>query len=279
MWERPPGGTRNVISALNFLDWQRENAVFETIAAGTNSLLRMTTTSGPVEVKGGRVSAGYFDLLGVRRGCRSDVRRGRGSPGPRPCRGAEPPILASRFRRILEIVGRAIQLDGEPYTVIGIMPAGGPFDRGWAQLWYPLAFSAAERTRNYHWLRATARLKPGVTFEQAQANMDAIGARIARDYPDSNKDWGVHVDRLTDVLVGSDLRTSLNVLLAAVGLLLLLGCANLANLSLARGTAREREVVVGAALGASRGRILRQFLTESVVLPLPGARSASPSAT
>jgi putative ABC transport system permease protein len=176
----------------------------------------------------------------------------------------------SRFSADPEIIGRPIQLDGQPYTVIGILPAGGPFDRAWAQVWYPLAFSASEHTRNYHWLRATARLKPGVTFEQAQANMDAIGARIARDYPDSNKDWGVHVDRLDDVVVDGNLRTSLDVLLAAVGLLLLLGCANLANLSLARGAAREQEVLVRAALGASRGRILRQFLTESVVLAATG---------
>jgi putative ABC transport system permease protein len=154
--------------------------------------------------------------------------------------------------------------------VIGIMPADSPFDRTWAKLWRPLAFAPEEMTRDYHWLTAIARIRPGVTFEQAQANMDAIGARIARDYPHSNKDWGVHLDRLTDVAVGADLKQSLRVLLGAVGLLLLLACANLANLSLARGTNREREVVVRAALGATRGRIFRQFLTESVVLSLGG---------
>jgi putative ABC transport system permease protein len=125
-------------------------------------------------------------------------------------------------------------------------------------------------TRNFHWFGAMALLKPGVTVEQARAEMNAIGARIAHDYPDSNKGWGVAVDPLADTIVGKQLRTSLYVLLAAVGMVLLIGCANLANLTLARSTAREREVAIRASVGAGRWRLVRQFLTENVLLSAIG---------
>jgi putative ABC transport system permease protein len=133
-------------------------------------------------------------------------------------------------------------------------------------MWRPLAFAPGERTRNFHWLQIPAPLKSGVTLEQARARMDAIGARIAADYPDSNKGWGVSLVPYADSVVGPQLRSSLYVLLSAVGMLMLIGCANLANLTLARGTAREREVAVRAALGAGRARIVRQLLTENVTL-------------
>ena len=125
-------------------------------------------------------------------------------------------------------------------------------------------------TRNFHWLTSFARLKPGVSLEQAKANMNAIGARIEKDFPDSNKNWGVVTERYGDTLIGPDLRTALLVLMTATGLVLLIGCANLANLALARGVSREREVAVRAALGAGRWRLVRQFITENVVLSLAG---------
>ncbi len=125
-------------------------------------------------------------------------------------------------------------------------------------------------TRNFHWFGALARLKPGVTLKQATAQMDTIGARIAQDYPDSNKGWGVTIDPFADTVVNTQLRQSLYVLLAAVGMVLLIGCANLANLTLARGTAREREVAIRASLGAGRWRLVRQFLTENVLLSICG---------
>jgi predicted permease len=137
-------------------------------------------------------------------------------------------------------------------------------------VWRPLAFEPSNMTRNFHWLTSFALLKPGVTLEQARANMNAIGTRIEKDFPDSNKNWGVVTERYGDTLIGQDLRTSLLVLMTATGLVLLIGCANLANLALARGVSRGREVAVRAALGAGRWRLVRQFITENVLLSLCG---------
>jgi predicted permease len=131
-------------------------------------------------------------------------------------------------------------------------------------------FEAKDMTRNFHWFIAYARLKEGATIEQARAQMNIIGDRIAQLYPDSNKGWGVAVDRLADRIVGDQLRQSLYILLGAVGAVLLIGCANLANLTLARGTSREREVAIRASLGAGRWRLVRQFLTENILLSLTG---------
>ena len=179
-------------------------------------------------------------------------------------------MWAGRFGSDATLVGRTLTLDGEPYTVIGVMPQGSAFDRGFNDMWRPLAFKPGELTRNFHWLVVYGRLKAGATLDAARAQMDTVGARIARDYPDSNKDWGVTIDRYADVFIGPQLRGSLLVLLSAVGVLLLIGCANLANLTLARGTARDREVAVRAAIGAGRGRLVRQFLTENVLLAAAG---------
>src|SRR5205807_1673987 len=158
------------------------------------------------------------------------------------------------------VIGRSITLNGQPHIVVGVLPPGGAFDRAFAQIWRPLAFEPQNMTRNFHWFGAFAKLKRGVTLKQAGAQMDAIGARIARDFPDSNKGWGVTIDPFAETVVGAQLRQSLYVLLSAVGMVLLIGCANLANLTLARGAAREREVAIRASIGAGRWRLVRQFL-------------------
>ena len=179
-------------------------------------------------------------------------------------------LWVNQFGADPAVLNRTILLDNVPHTVIGILPAGSAFDRAFNQLWRPLAFEPSNMTRNFHWLTSFALLKPGVSLDEARANMDAIGARIEKDYPDSNKNWGVVTERYGDTLIGPQLRTALLVLITATGLVLLIGCANLANLALARGVAREREVAVRAALGAGRWRLVRQFITENVVLSLAG---------
>jgi putative ABC transport system permease protein len=268
--EKPPRGDRNGISTLNFLDWQKDNAVFEFMAAQTGGGATLTGSGEPVQLRGARVSAHYFDIFGIR------VERGRTFLPDEDQRGKDHVVILShvlwvnQFGADPSIVNRTILLDNEPHTVIGVLPAGSAFDRAFNQLWRPLAFEPSNMTRNFHWLVSFARLKPGVSLQQAQANMSAIGSRIERDFPDSNKGWGVIVERYADTLVGTDMRTALLVLMTATSLVLLIGCANLANLALARGVSREREVAIRASIGAGRWPLIRLFLTENVLLSLCG---------
>ena len=268
--EKPPGGGRNGISTLNFLDWQRGNTVFEYMAARTGGSVTLTGINDPVQLRGSRVSARYFDIFGVKAAIGRTFADGEDQPGKERVAILGHPLWESQFGSDPNVIGRSILLDGAPHTVIGVLPGGGVFDRWYSQIWRPLAFEPQNMTRNFHWFGALAKLKRGVPLEQARAQMDTIGARIARDYPDSNKGWGVAVDRFSEVLVGRQVRTYLYVLLAAVGMVLLIGCANLANLTLARGTVREREVAIRSALGAGRWRLIRQFLTESLLLSVCG---------
>jgi putative ABC transport system permease protein len=270
VWEKPPNGLRNGVATANFLDWRNENDVFETMSAVTGSMMTLSGAGETKRIQTARVSAGYFDVFAAR------ASLGRTFVGDDEQAGREQVVVLSNkiwqsvFGADPAVVGRSMLLDGQSYTVIGVMPGTSAFDRGRTDVWRPLVFGPGERARNYHWLQVQARLKPDVTLEQARARMEPIAARIARDYPAIKKDWGITIDRFSEMSVNPALRQSLNMLMAAVGMLLLVGCANLANVALARGTAREREVVVRAALGANRMRIVRHFLTESLLLSLTG---------
>src|SRR5262245_57991606 len=151
------------------------------------------------------------------------------------------------------------------------MPSGSVFDRMVSfQIAKPLAFTPAERSAELHWLTAVARLNRDVTIEEAQKQMTTLAAELAKEHPATNSGMGIKIERISDILVGRDLRTSFYVLFAAAGLVLAVGCANLANLALARGIARSKEVAVRAALGGGRGRLVRQFLTENVLVSVMG---------
>jgi putative ABC transport system permease protein len=268
--EKPPRLARNNISTLNFLDWQKDNEVFEFLSAQSGQQATLTGGDEPVQLRGGLVSAGYFQVFGVRPALGRTFLPGEDQPGKNHVVILSHELWTTQFGADPGIINRTIALDGQPHTVIGVLPAGGAFDRAFNQMWRPLAFEPANMTRDFHWLVAFARLKDGVSLEQAQANMTAIGTRIAAEFPASNKDWGVVVERYADTLVGTELRTTLLMLISATGFVLLIGCANLANLALARGVSREREVVVRASLGASRWHLIRQVLTESVLLSIVG---------
>jgi putative ABC transport system permease protein len=270
VWEKPPGGGINVVSALNYLDWKAQSDVFESMAAVTGGRMTMTGRGDPQQLRVGRMAAGYFDVLGVHAAIGRTFAPDEDEPGKQHVVVLSHRTWANTFGGDRNVVGSTLTLDGAAFTVIGVLPEGSPFDRGANQMWRPLAFSPGERTRNFHWLQVVARLRSGVTPDQARAQLDAIGGRIAADYPDSNKGWGVSLVKYADSLVGPQMQSSLYVLMGAVGMLLLIGCANLANLTLARGTSREREVAVRAALGAGRARLIRQFLTENVLLATVG---------
>ncbi len=268
--EKPPGGGRNPISALNYLDWQRQNTVFEYMAAQTGGSVTLSGNTEPAQLRGTRVSPHYFDIFGIRPVLGRTFAAEEDQPGKANVAVLSHLLWETQFGADSGIIGRKITLDGQPYDVIGVLPAGGAFDRAYSQIWRPLVFEPANLTRNFHWLTSFALLKRGITLQQARSQVDGIGARIAQAFPDSNKDWGVTVERFTDIVIGPGLRRSVLIMMAAVGMVLLIGCVNLANLMMARATSREREVAVRASLGAGRWRLVRQFLTESVLLAVCG---------
>jgi putative ABC transport system permease protein len=268
--EKPPGGGRNGISTLNFLDWQKDNSVFDFMAAQNGGSTTLTGRGDPIQLHAAHVSPHYFDIFAAGTAMGRTFAADEDQPGKSNVALLSHSLWATQFGADPQIVGKTILLDGEPTSVIGVLAAGSAFDRAYNQIWLPLVFKPSNMTRNFHWFGSFARLKRGVTLEQARTQMDTIGARIAHDYPDSNKGWGVNVERYADILVGQQMRQQLYVLLAAVGMVLLIGCANLANLTLARGTSREREVAIRASLGAGRWRLVRQFLSENIILSVAG---------
>jgi putative ABC transport system permease protein len=269
--EKTPAGAINGITTLNFLDWQRENTVFDALAAQSVRSVTLTGVDQPVQLWGALVSAGFFEVFAVKAAIGRTFAQDEDQIARHLVVVLSHNLWQSQFGADRGVVGRTIMLNEEPHTVIGVLPQGGAFDRGsFPQLWRPLAFKPENMTRNFHWFSAVARLKPGVTIEQARANMEAIGGRIAQAYPDIKKGWSIDVTPYENILVDADLRRSLYVLLGAVGMVLLIACANLASLSLVRGLARTREIAIRASLGAGRGRLIRQFLTESILLSLTG---------
>ena len=270
--EKPPRGERNGISTMNFLDWQKDNTVFDFMSAQSGDAVTITGGSEPVQLRGGLVSADYFKVFGIEPALGRAFLPGEDQLGKHQVAIISHIVWVNQFGGDPSIVNRTVLLNNEPHTIVGVLPAGSAFDRAALQMWRPLAFKPSNMTRDFHWLTSFARLKDGVTLAQARANMDAIGKRIENDFPASNKNWGVIVELYADTLVGpqNQSRTIVLMLFSSTGFLLLIGCANLANLALARGVSREREVVVRASLGAGRWDLIRQFLTENVLLSVCG---------
>jgi len=270
LWEKPPRGLRNGIAAANYIDWTRQSKSFESMAAVTGATMSYSGGGEPRSLRAALVSAPYFDVYSVKAVLGRTFAKDEDEQGKDKVAVLTHRLWMKQFGGDQALVGRSIRLNGEPYTVIGVLPGGTEFDRSSMDLWLPLAFPP-QVARDYHYLGAVARLKRGVTVEQAQAEMSSIAAGIAERYPKEKKGWGATVDRYLDRLVGPQLRLSLQVLMWAVVAVLLIGCANLANLLMARATLRSREIAMRMALGAGRGRVVRMLMTESLLLSALGA--------
>jgi putative ABC transport system permease protein len=257
------------VSYPNFVDWRQQNHSFEDIAIYQEGSYSLVGAGDPEQIPGARISQGLFETLGV------PPKLGRSFTAEEDRPETNNTVLISdslwqrRFGSAETVIGQSLTVNGKARTIIGVMPAGFKFPER-AELWVPMALNETLFKRTDHGLSSIARLRPNVTLAQAQAEMNNIARRIEAQNPVTNEGLGVNVFSLRDRLVG-DYRYALLILLGVVAFVLLIACANVANLLLARSSARHKEFALRAALGASRARIIRQLLTESALLSLLGA--------
>jgi putative ABC transport system permease protein len=263
------GGNRNGIAAGDFLDWQRQNTSFESIAAWTGRSLSLSTGSQPERIQASAGTPQFLHVLGQPFLLGRDFLPEEGQLGKDHEAILTNRLWQERFGGDKKIVGQQVRLNGEQYTIVGVLTPGAT-DRVQSQIYIPLAFKPEQINHEFHWVLAMARLKAGVTLAQARADMESVTANIAKEYPKSNQGWSATVEPLQNDFLDRNVKQALWMMLGAVGFVLLIACANVANLLLARGTARQSEIAVRAALGATRKQLFAQFLTESLALATIG---------
>jgi putative ABC transport system permease protein len=270
-WGKCPLCEHGAISPSDFVDYRAQNRSFEHYGARAvgDSLFNLTGTDKPIQITGSMITAGFFDALGVQ------PRFGRGfTLSDEKTTDPDVVILShhlwqERFGGDPDIIGKSIALDGKTRTVVGVLANDMPVLTQ-ADLWFPAPFeNPGMQSRRSHFLRPIGLLKPGVTISQAQAELDTIASRLATQYSETDRGWRQELEPLQSVLVGN-VGPAFLVLIGAVALVLLIACANSASLILARNTVRQREIAIRTALGAGRSRLVRQLLTESLVLALIG---------
>jgi len=281
-WETTARFERMFASPPNFADWRAQCDAFDSLGAFHNASFTISGAGAAERADGARVSGGLFTLLGTAPALGRDFSIEDDRPGAPLVVLLSHDLWQQRFAGSREALGQSITLNGEPHTIIGVMPRGfsfpppvtlrteGSIPAHHSRMWLPNRIDYAEpRSRSAHYLSVLGRLKPGVSIEQARSSLQTVAQRLAQQYPGSNQGWTAKLIPFQEEVVGG-LRPSLLLLLGGVGFVLLIGCVNIANIFLTRAAARKSEIAIRMALGASRARLARQLLTESLLVAAAG---------